>query len=197
MKCEYCGLSYDYAVCPFDGTRLGEPPLSKCQNPEGVIHDLVNVPKEYLQYQEYVRLSPYRNLAACPNCRTPYFYSSLPSNLQNEFNKKRKSEECFIATAAMGSHLHPYVRSLRTFRDNTLLQSRHKTSFEHLLALYYRSSPPVARAMSRNIILKTLLRYTLVYPIVFGIKGVLPLMDAVLGISKDVDDARRNRSEPT
>lgn len=138
-------LSYDYAVCPFDGTRLGEPSLSKCQNPEGIIHDLISVTKEYLRYEEYVRLSPSRNLAACPNCRTPYFYSSLPSNLQNEFNKKRKSEECFIATAAMGSHLHPYVQSLRNFRDNMLLQSRHKTSFENLLTFYYRLSPPVAR----------------------------------------------------
>lgn len=166
--------------------------MSKCQNPEGVIHDLVSVPKEYLQYEEYVRLSPYRNLAACPNCRTPYFYSSLPSNLQNEFNKKRKSEECFIATAAMGSHLHPYVQSLRNFRDNILLQSRHKTSFEKLLAFYYRFSPPVARVMSRNVVLKTFLRYTLVYPIVFGIKEVLPMFDMLLGITNEVN--HRNRS---
>ena len=108
MKCDYCGLSYDYAVCPFDGTRLGEPSLSKCQNAEGVIHDLISVPKEYLRYEEYVRLSAYRNLAACPNCRTPYFYSSLPSNLQNKFNKKRKSEECFIATAAM-AHIYTHM----------------------------------------------------------------------------------------
>ncbi len=193
MKCDYCGLSYDYAVCPFDGTRLEEPSLSKCQNLEGgVIHDLISVPKEYLQYEEYVRLSSYRNLAACPNCRTPYFYSSLPSNHQNEFNKKRKSEECFIATAAMGSHLHPYVQSLRNFRDNILLQSRHKTSFENLLAVYYRLSPPLARAMSRNVVLKIFLRYALVYPIVFGIKGVLPVFDVVLRITNEVN--RRNRS---
>lgn len=187
MKCDYCGLSYDYAVCPFDGARLGEPSSPKCQNPEGAIHDLTSVPKEYQRYEEYVRLSPYKNLAGCPNCRTPYFYSSLPPNLQNEFNKKRKSEECFIATAAMGSHLHPYVQSLRNFRDGILLRSRHKTSFEHLLAFYYKFSPYVARAMSRNIMLKIFLRYSLVYPIVFGIKGVLPIFDAVLGMSKDAD----------
>ena len=172
--------------------RLGEASLSKCQNPEGAIHDLISVPKEYLQYEEYVRLSPYRNLAACPNCRTPYFYSSLPSNLQNEFNKKRKSEECFIATAAMGSHLHPYVQSLRNFRDNILLQSRHKTSFENLLSVYYRLSPPVARSMNRYLILKIFLRYALVYPIVFVIRGVLSVFDAVRGVSKEVN--LRNRS---
>jgi hypothetical protein len=192
LKCDYCGLSYDYAVCPFDGTRLREPSSPKCQNPEGAIHDLVNVPKEYRRYEEYVRLSPHKNLAACPNCRTPYFYSSLSPNLQNEFNKKRKSEECFIATAAMGSHLHPYVQSLRSFRDNIMLRSRHKTSFDHLLAFYYRFSPYVAGAMSRNIVLKIFLRYTLVYPIVFGIKRVLPIFDAVLGISKDADDRRNS-----
>ncbi len=187
MKCDYCGLSYDYAICPFDGTRLGEPSLPRCQNPEGIIHDLISIPKEYLQYEEYVRLSCYGNLAACPNCRTPYFYSSLPSNLQNEFDKKRKSEECFIATAAMGSHLHPHVRSLRNFRDDILLRSRYKTSFENLLASYYRLSPPVARAMSRNVMLKIFLRYALVYPIVFGIKAVLPLFDVLLEISKEVN----------
>jgi hypothetical protein len=192
VKCDYCGLSYDYAVCPFDGTRLEQPSLSKCQNSEGIIHDLISVPKEYLQYEEYVKLSPYRNLAACPNCRTPYFYSSLPSNLQNEFNNRRKSEECFIVTAAMGSHLHPYVQSLRNFRDNILLQSRHKTSFENLLAFYYRVSPPVARSMNRYLILKIFLRYVLVYPIVFGIKGILPVFDALLRITNEVN--RRNRS---
>ncbi len=185
MKCGYCGLSYDYAVCPFDGTRLADPSSLKCQNPEGAIHDLATVPKEYRRYEEYVRLSPYTNLAGCPNCRTPYFYSSLPSNIQKEFNKKRKSEECLIATAAMGSHLNPHVQSLRGFRDAVLLRSRHKTSFERLLTFYYRFSPYVARAMSRNVLLKIFLRYTLVYPTVFGIKGVLPILDAVLGISRE------------
>lgn len=157
------------------------------------MHDLVNVPKEYRQYQEYIRLSSYQNLAACPNCRTPYFYSSLPSKLQTEFNRKRKSEECFIATAAMGSDLHPYVQGLRNFRDNILLQSRHRQSFENLLGFYYRFSPPVARVMNRNLLLKIFLRYTLVYPVVFGIKGVLPIFDIILGISKGAD--RRNKSK--
>jgi hypothetical protein len=166
--------------------------LSKCQNAEGVIHDLISVPKEYLRYEEYVRLSAYRNLAACPNCRTPYFYSSLPSNLQNEFNKKRKSEECFIATAAMDSHLHPYVQSLRNFRDNILLQSRHKTSFENLLSMYYRLSPTLARSMNRYLILKIFLRYALVYPIVFGIKGILPVLDVVLRITNEVNHMNRS-----
>ncbi|MGH9925995.1 MAG: CFI-box-CTERM domain-containing protein [Nitrososphaeraceae archaeon] len=76
----------------------------------------------------------------------------------------------------MGSHLHPYVQSLRNFRDNILLQSRHKTSFENLLSMYYRLSPPLARSMNRYLILKIFLRYALVYPIVFGIKAVLYLL---------------------
>jgi hypothetical protein len=63
-----------------------------------------------------------------------------------------------------------------------LLQSRHKTSFENLLSVYYRLSPPVARSMNRYLILKIFLRYVLVYPIVFGIKGILPVFDVVLGI---------------
>lgn len=192
LRCDYCGLSYDYAVCPFDGTRLEQPSASTCQNPQGTIHNLVDIPKEYLRYQEYLKLSTYNNLAACPNCRTPYFYTSFPSNLKNEFDKKRKSEECFIATAAMGSHLHPHVQALRSFRDGILLKSKHRGSFESLLAFYYQFSPPIARAMSHNMPLKIFLKYALIYPIVFGIKGVLPLFDAVLGISKDAKHSSKS-----
>jgi hypothetical protein len=94
---------------------------------------------------------------------------------------------CFIATAAMGSDLHPHVQSLREFRDNILLQSRYKGKFESLLDKYYLLSPPIARAMERNLYLKLFLRYSLVYPTVFAIKIVLPVFDAVLGIGKDAE----------
>jgi hypothetical protein len=92
---------------------------------------------------------------------------------------------CFIATAAMGSDLHPYVQSLREFRDNILLQSRYRDTFDKLLEKYYLFSPAIARAMNKNNYLKVFLRYLLVYPVVYTIKVVLPIFDIVLGISKD------------
>ncbi|MEM2140965.1 CFI-box-CTERM domain-containing protein [Nitrososphaera sp.] len=98
---------------------------------------------------------------------------------------------CFIATAAMGSEIHPHVQALRDYRDTVLLKSRYRGSFESLLAFYYRFSPPVAEAMVRHRFLKILLRYALVYPIVFAIKTVLPAVDAALGIRKDASRMRR------
>jgi hypothetical protein len=93
---------------------------------------------------------------------------------------------CFIATAAMGSPLHPHVQLLRDFRDNILLKSRYKQTFENLLDKYYIFSPPIARKMDKHIALKFILRYALVYPVVFGIKCMLPLVNILLGIERDV-----------
>jgi hypothetical protein len=93
---------------------------------------------------------------------------------------------CFIATAAMDSELHPYVQSLRDFRDNILLQSKYKNTFENLLEKYYRFSPPIARHMKKNRLIKLILKYILVYPIVFGIKIILPIFNEILGIEREV-----------
>jgi len=102
---------------------------------------------------------------------------------------------CFIATAAMGSAMHPHVELLRQFRDEILLQSKYKGAFERLLDKYYLLSPPVARRMNQSHTLKLLLRYALVYPVVFGIKGILPVVDGVLGIKKDALKRQRAGTE--
>lgn len=92
---------------------------------------------------------------------------------------------CFIATAAMGSELHPHVQLLRDFRDNILLQSRYKNTFENMLDRYYQFSPPIAKRMNEHAIIKQILRYLLVYPIVFGIRIILPPINILLGIERD------------
>jgi hypothetical protein len=115
------------------------------------------------------------------------FDESLNSDDVNWQQKEKDPivKGCFIATAAMDSELHPYVQSLRDFRDNILLKSRYKNTFENLLEKYYVFSPPIARYMKKNRLIKLILKYILVYPIVFGIKIVLPIFNIVLGIEKD------------
>lgn len=54
---------------------------------------------------------------------------------------------CFIATAACGSYLHPWVGVLRAFRDRVLLASSPGRSF---VEWYYRMSPPLAGVIARH-----------------------------------------------
>lgn len=188
FSCQYCGYLSLYPVCPYDSTQINMNDRV-CRNP-AQRHSL-EIP---IQYRRYFQDWRAWTLAACPNCKTPYFYSDMPQELRDQFNKQRQSQGCFIATAAMGSNLHPYVQSLRAFRDDILLQSRHRQSFENLLNTYYKISPPIARLMIRHRFLKHVLRYTVVYPVVFGIKGILPVVDLVIGIRRDLEKKRNSES---
>ena len=65
---------------------------------------------------------------------------------------------CFIATAAYGSYLHPFVNVLRNFRDTVLLTSSVGSSF---VEWYYRVSPPIADVISRHSVLSASVRILL------------------------------------
>ena len=73
---------------------------------------------------------------------------------------------CFIATAAYGSYLDPHVYVLRNFRDHYLLTNYFGKRF---VEFYYRNSPPVAKVIATNDILKTATRLSLT-PVVYSIE---------------------------
>jgi len=65
---------------------------------------------------------------------------------------------CFIATAAYGSYMEPYVMVLREFRDRFLLTNTVGTA---CVGFYYIYSPPVADFIARNETLQAAVRLSL------------------------------------
>ena len=72
---------------------------------------------------------------------------------------------CFIATAAFGSPLNPYVGLLREFRDIYLLSN---TPGRWIVSLYYSSSPPIAEIVSDNPWLKAMVKIFLIPAIIIS-----------------------------
>lgn len=64
---------------------------------------------------------------------------------------------CFLASEVYGP-AHPKTCALRTFRDRTLRRTRAGRAF---IALYYRTSPPVAAFLHRHRWAKTFVRFGL------------------------------------
>jgi len=84
-------------------------------------------------------------------------------------------EGCFIATAAYGTSTAKELDTLRTFRDEVLLESRLGSQ---LVEWYYQTSPPVADFISEHDVLRTLVRELLVDP-------VASLVEATAAIWRD------------
>ncbi|MCK9363523.1 MAG: pentapeptide repeat-containing protein [Syntrophales bacterium] len=109
---------------------------------------------------------------------------------------------CFIATAAYGSYLHPFVNILRTFRDRVLLVSSTGSSF---VEWYYRVSPPIADVISRHSVLSAAVRILLLPAI--GIAwlslqvGFIPVALALLFVcallTLGIRSGRRRPSTPS
>jgi len=71
---------------------------------------------------------------------------------------------CFIATAAFGSPMHPYVDILRKYRDQVLLKAE---SGRAVVSFYKRVSPPVADFISGVEIFRILACVLLIPMVVF------------------------------
>jgi hypothetical protein len=65
---------------------------------------------------------------------------------------------CFIATAAYGSPIQPYVKILRKFRDRFLLDNG---SGKFFVDLYYKYSPPMADFIAEHDNLRAIIRVSL------------------------------------
>ncbi|MBI5406779.1 MAG: hypothetical protein HZA18_03690 [Nitrospirae bacterium] len=78
---------------------------------------------------------------------------------------KSGDSRCFIATAAFGSPLHPYVEILREFRDRYLVTN---SPGRNMVSLYYLYSPPIAEQIEDRVILKTLVKLFLIPVIILA-----------------------------
>jgi len=77
----------------------------------------------------------------------------------------KEESGCFIAEAAYGSSLHPYVKIIRDVRDTYLMPSKLGRA---LVSLYYTYSPFAADLITKHRILKVVVRFSLLPVIVFS-----------------------------
>jgi len=89
---------------------------------------------------------------------------------QPQTQAPKSSGGCFIATAVYGTKNAPAVLVLRDFRDNVLLPAE---IGRVLVNLYYLISPPIARLLRANLLLRNMVRRTVVQPIVNLIRSKL------------------------
>lgn len=75
------------------------------------------------------------------------------------------SGHCFVATAAFGSYLHPYVGMLRNFRDAYLLTNSAGQAF---VRWYYRVSPPLAAFIAQKAYARAAVRAVLLPAVGFS-----------------------------
>lgn len=93
-------------------------------------------------------------------------------------------DSCFIATAAYGTLLHPYVKVLRSFRDRYMLTN---VLGRDLVKFYYTHSPPVADYIAARPVVRGIVRVALL-PIIgtswliinMGVTGMILLAVCVI-----------------
>jgi hypothetical protein len=83
--------------------------------------------------------------------------------------RKLAGPDCFIATAAYGSHQEPNVVLLRSFRDRVMVKSRLGRGF---VAVYYRVSPGLAARIRDNPAARRVVRWFL-SPLVWVVRAVM------------------------
>lgn len=106
-----------------------------------------------------ITVNGYQNDDYTHNNRTSFFATiTIRAKSTNGDGGDGKSGRCFIATAAFNSPLHPYVTTLRNFRDTYLVKSEFGRD---LVDAYYRYSPPLAHLLSQHPPLKIMVQRAL------------------------------------
>lgn len=91
--------------------------------------------------------------------------ANFSENVLDDLWQQAKKAPCFIATAAFGSPLHPYVKTLQDFRDRYLMPSR---AGRKLVTLYYKYSPHIAELITSHKALRTVVRIWLIPFVAMG-----------------------------
>jgi len=74
-----------------------------------------------------------------------------------------KSGACFIATAVYNTPMAEEIQILRRYRDAFLLRNNIGRTF---VATYYKLSPPVARFLSQHASLASMVRVSILTPVI-------------------------------
>ncbi|MFW9933534.1 MAG: CFI-box-CTERM domain-containing protein [Candidatus Thorarchaeota archaeon] len=102
-------------------------------------------------------------VGTCLKCQNPVYMcqNHRAKMVGEEIFCKEHESDCFIATAVFGTALDPQIDILRDFRDEWLLTSPLGKAF---VFAYYEISPPIARRARHSILLRRILRRTIVNP---------------------------------
>ncbi|MCK5609188.1 hypothetical protein KAR91_45360 [Candidatus Pacearchaeota archaeon] len=88
-------------------------------------------------------------------------------------------DDCFVATAAYGSHIEPEVQFLRNFRDNTLRKTRiGKTEIDRFYEHYKHIGPFIVSLMAKDPEIKRIVKWGIANPIVKFLKIFTTFPDA-------------------
>jgi hypothetical protein len=122
-----------------------------------------------------------RPASGCPNCGSTTLVATIKGLTDEDKERLRKDKffskilsaqsaggsnsesNCFIATACYGSQDCPEIEVLRKFRDQFLAA---KAIGSVMVRLYYAYSPPIASFLSRRVQLRTVIRTSILTPIV-------------------------------
>lgn len=129
----------------------------------------------YLQRkEEYLLGEAEEYLKLCEKYTTPETEESIKISSELIFRakggdsetKSNNSTGCFIATASYGTPLANEVIFLKDFRDTILS----KYSFgRYFINIYYKTSPPIARTISKSELLKNITKVLLIKPLIRSI----------------------------
>ncbi len=93
-----------------------------------------------------------------PQATVERIYQTLKDKNEHPPRGYTERKGCFIATASYGTSMAQEINILRQFRD---LRLESNLIGRHLVTLYYDTSPPLARVISRSKSMKTFVRLSL------------------------------------